>query len=136
MTSPASSDGAAATLSILIVDDNADAADSLGMLIEFEGHEVTVVLGGAQALEVGARLQPSIAFIDIGMPVMDGYELARQIRQQPWGQSMLLVASTGWGGEDDKLRALEAGFNRHITKPAEIDTLLAAIAEWQASRPA
>ena len=121
-------------LSILIVDNNVDAADSLGMLLSFEGHEVTVVHSGAEALEAGARVRPQVAFVDIGMPVMDGYQLARHIRAQAWGTGMLLIASTGWGQEDDKRQASEAGFDRHITKPADPVTLMAAIAEWQADR--
>ncbi len=133
-TPPAAVSADKAALRILIVDDNIDAADSLGMLLGFEGHAVDVVHSGADALRSGSAQHPDVAFIDIGMPVMDGYELARQIRAQDWGRSMLLIASTGWGHEDDKRQALLAGFDRHITKPADPVTLLAAISEWQAAR--
>lgn len=133
-TPPVTSNGASVGLSILIVDDNVDAAESLGMLLSFEGHQVTVVHSGAEALEAGARVLPDVAFVDIGMPLMDGYQLARTVRALPWGANVLLIASTGWGQEDDKRRASEAGFDRHITKPADPLSLVTAITQWQADR--
>jgi CheY-like chemotaxis protein len=108
---------------VLIADDNADAADSLAMLLRLEGHEVTVVASGHQALAAVSELQPEFALLDIGMPDMDGYEVARRLRQIPLRSRLTLVAVTGWGREGDKTRATEAGFDYHFTKPIEPDEL-------------
>jgi PAS domain S-box-containing protein len=108
---------------VLVVDDNRDAAESLGMLLEMENCEVSVAFDGLRALEVLDSFKPDIALLDIGMPGMDGYELARRIRATQWGRSLVLVALTGWGQADDKKRATEAGFDEHLTKPVDPDLL-------------
>jgi CheY-like chemotaxis protein len=108
---------------LLIADDNADAADSLAMLLRFQGHEVTVVNNGRQALAAVGTLQPEFALLDIGMPDVNGYELARQLRQLPQAAKLTLIAVTGWGREGDKARAVEAGFDYHFTKPIDPDQL-------------
>lgn len=104
---------------VLIADDNRDAADSLAMLLRLEGHEVTVANNGRQALAAFNTLLPEVAVLDIGMPELDGYEVARQVRLQSLGRSVTLIAVTGWGQEADKARALAAGFNHHFTKPID-----------------
>jgi CheY-like chemotaxis protein len=108
---------------ILIADDNRDAADSLAILLQMDGHEVTVVHDGRQAVATIDSFRPEIALLDIGMPELDGYEVARQVRQGPLGTSITLIAMTGWGQASDKARAAAAGFNRHLTKPIEPSAL-------------
>jgi CheY-like chemotaxis protein len=112
---------------VLIADDNRDAADSLAMLLRLEGHEVRVVHDGKQALAGFHELNPEFALLDIGMPELDGYEVARRVRQGTLGRAVTLVAVTGWGQESDKARALAAGFNHHFTKPVEPERLLALL---------
>jgi CheY-like chemotaxis protein len=109
---------------VLIADDNRDAAESLAMLLELEGHQVTVASSGAEALEHIMRYSPDVALLDIGMPKPDGYEVARQVRSNPACKQLVLVAVTGWGQQGDKLRAREAGFDLHFTKPVEPESIL------------
>jgi CheY-like chemotaxis protein len=108
---------------ILIADDNRDAADSLAMLLRIEGHDVTVVHDGRQAVAAIDSLRPEVALLDIGMPELNGYEVAQRIRQGPLGTLITLIAVTGWGQASDKSRAAAAGFNHHLTKPMELDAL-------------
>jgi CheY-like chemotaxis protein len=115
---------------ILIVDDNRDAADSLATMLRMMGHETLTAYDGLEAVQTTAMFHPEIVLLDIGLPKMNGYEAARHIRQQPWGESLALIAQTGWGQEEDKRRALEAGFDHHLTKPvqtAALEKLLALI---------
>jgi PAS domain S-box-containing protein len=109
---------------LLIADDNEDAAESLAALLRMDGHDVAVVSNGRQALAAISATQPEVALLDIGMPDLSGYEVARQLRQGPLGQNITLIAITGWGQDRDKARAIEAGFNHHFTKPIEPDVLL------------
>jgi len=104
---------------ILIADDNRDAADSLAMMLRLAGHEVHAAYDGHEAAEAAAWFRPDIALLDIGMPRLNGYETARRIREEPWGKRVLLVATTGWGQEEDRRRASEAGFDHHLTKPVD-----------------
>jgi len=106
-------------LQILVVDDNADAAESLATLLNLEGHDVRVAFDGAPAVQMASTERPDIIFLDIGMPGMDGYQVARRLRQQPDLRNLFLVALTGWGQEEDKRRSREAGFDAHLVKPAE-----------------
>jgi signal transduction histidine kinase/ActR/RegA family two-component response regulator len=115
--------GSIANCRILVVDDNRDAADSLRMLLRFLGAEVAAVNDGKAALEALRTYRPSVILLDIGMPGMDGYEVARRMRQQPEGRDITLVALTGWGQDKDRRQSKEAGFDHHLTKPLEIDTL-------------
>jgi CheY-like chemotaxis protein len=108
---------------ILIADDNRDAAESLAMLLQLDGHEVTIVHDGQAALAAVQSRRPEIVLLDIGMPKLSGYEVARQVRQGLLGRTVTLVAVTGWGQESDKARALAAGFNHHFTKPIETERL-------------
>jgi signal transduction histidine kinase/CheY-like chemotaxis protein len=125
MDSGASTDAASHLPStrVLIVDDNRDSADSLGLLLKLRGADVRVVHGGPEALESIDDYQPAIVLLDIGMPGMDGYEVARKIRQHPAGQSLKLIALTGWGQEQDRRRTREAGFDHHLVKPADATVL-------------
>jgi PAS domain S-box-containing protein len=105
---------------VLVVDDNHDAAQTLAMLLELGGHEVLLAHDGHAALELAARHQPSVVFLDIGMPGMNGYDTAGRMRALPGGGARTLVALTGWGTDSDRARSLSAGFDLHLTKPVEI----------------
>lgn len=104
---------------VLIVDDNQAAAKMLGIVVKKLGNEVRCAGDGKEAIEVAAAFRPQVILMDIGMPKMNGYEAAQHIRQQAWGRDMALIALTGWGQEDDQRRTKEAGFDHHLTKPAE-----------------
>jgi CheY-like chemotaxis protein len=108
---------------VLIADDNQDAAESLAMLLQMEGHDVTVVHDGRQALATIAAVRPDVAVLDIGMPELNGYEVARHIREGALGSAITLIAVTGWGQAADKARAIAAGFDHHFTKPVEPESL-------------
>jgi CheY-like chemotaxis protein len=112
---------------ILIVDDNQDAADSLAMMLALEGHEVRQTYAGANALACLREFQPDVILLDIGLPGMDGYEVARRIRAQPEGGTVRLIALTGYGQESDKSRTRAAGFDEHLVKPVELSTLHQAL---------
>ncbi len=112
----------------MIADDNRDAAESLAMLLQMEGHEVTVVHDGREAVTAFEKVRPDAALLDIGMPGLNGYEIARLIRRAPHGRDVTLIAVTGWGQENDKARATDAGFNHHFTKPVEPDAITALLA--------
>lgn len=124
---------------ILVVDDNRDAADSLIMMLRMMGHETAVAYDGLEAIHAAGAFRPEITLLDIGLPKMNGYEIARHIRKQPWGSGMTLIALTGWGQEEDKRRAFEAGFDHHLTKPVEavdLGELLAIINPAPRTAPA
>ena len=108
---------------ILVVDDNVDGAESLAMLLKLSGHEVITVHNGPAALEAARAVQPEIVLLDIGLPGMNGYEVARRLRQQPEMEKVLLVAVTGYGQEEDRRRSKNAGFDRHLVKPLTLDDL-------------
>ena len=116
---------------VLIADDNQDAADSLAMYLEMAGHDVRVVHDGRSALSVARVFRPDTALLDIGMPQLNGYEVAQALRQEAWGAGITLIALTGWGQEDDRQRAIAAGFDRHLTKPVDPDALVSLIASPQ-----
>jgi PAS domain S-box-containing protein len=117
-------------LRLLVVDDNQDAADSLAMLLRLQNHEVRVVHNGLAALELARDYRPELVFLDIGMPGMDGYEVARRLRQQSGLENVFLAAVSGWGQVEDRRRSAEAGFDHHLVKPVEpkvLDELLAGL---------
>jgi CheY-like chemotaxis protein len=116
---------------ILVVDDNRDAADSLGTLLAVLGADVRVEHDGTAALDVFSAYRPKVVFLDVGMPGMDGYEVARRIRQQPASHDVTLVALTGWGQERDRRDSVAAGFDHHLTKPADIAALHALLMKRQ-----
>jgi CheY-like chemotaxis protein/anti-sigma regulatory factor (Ser/Thr protein kinase) len=124
----ASRPGAAAAaetlgLRILVVDDNVPAADMLAMILESYGNEILTAYSGQKALELAETHRPDVILLDIGMPVLDGYETARRIRGQPRGHEPMLIALTGWGQERDKEKAREAGFDHHLVKPTKAEDL-------------
>ena len=115
---------------ILVVDDNRDAAESLAMMLTMMGNKTLTARDGLEALDVAAAFRPDVMFLDIGMPKLNGYEVARRIRQQAWGKDMVLIALTGWGQAEDKRRSLEAGLNFHLVKPVlpvALEELLAGV---------
>jgi PAS domain S-box-containing protein len=112
---------------ILVADDNQDAANSLAMILELSGHEVRVAHDGRAALSVAQTFRPCTVLLDIGMPHLTGYEVAKALRQEPWGADVCLVALTGWGQESDRQRAIDAGFDHHLTKPVDTGVLEALL---------
>jgi PAS domain S-box-containing protein len=114
---------------ILVVDDNRDAAISLGMMLKLMGHEVRTAHDGISGIEAAAAFRPDIILLDIGMPRLNGYDAAKQIREQPWGRDVTLVALTGWGQDEDRRRSEEVGFNFHVVKPVEPAALEKLVAD-------
>jgi len=125
--------GAVAPTRVLIVDDNVDAAESLAALLRLEGHKTLIAHSGPSALKVALAAPPEIAFLDIGMPGMDGYELARKFRENPVLKEVYLVALTGWGQAEDRRRTKAAGFDAHEVKPIEPHALDRCVAEGRAA---
>jgi CheY-like chemotaxis protein/two-component sensor histidine kinase len=121
---------------ILLADDNRDAAESLAALLRLSGNEVSVAEDGEQAVALAAELRPHIAFLDIGMPKLDGYEAARRIRSGPGGSHVVLVGLTGFGGEEVRRRAFESGMDHHVTKPAQLEVIQELLAKLPADDPA
>lgn len=118
-------------MKVLVVDDNHDAALSLGMLVEMLGHDVRIAYDGVEALQEAGAFRPDLVLLDVGMPRMDGYEACRRLREQPWGAAIRVVAVTGWGQEHDRRRSQQAGFDQHLVKPVaptEIADILGAAA--------
>jgi len=125
---------AAVPFRVLVVDDNVDAADTLADVLGIMGHSTQVVHDGAQALAMTPQFLPEVVFLDIGLPGMSGYDVARALRQTPAGQHAVLIALTGWGAENDRSQSSAAGFDHHLTKPASlhaIGELLATISTNQ-----
>jgi DNA-binding response OmpR family regulator len=110
------------------VDDNRDAADSLGLLLGLDGHDVRVAYAGRQALETAREFLPDVAILDLGLPDLSGYDVAQLMRQDPVLQRVALIALTGWGQDEHKQRARDAGFDFHLTKPVDLDRLAAVLA--------
>ena len=121
---------------ILVVDDNADSADSLAMLLELTGHEVYTAHDGHSAIASAEEHRPDVVLLDIGLPVLNGHEVCRTIRQQPWGKAMVLIALTGWGQDEDRRRSQEAGFDGHLVKPVDHPRLLELLASLTEPRTA
>jgi CheY-like chemotaxis protein len=112
-----------AGLKILVVDDSRDAADTCAILLELSGHHVQTAYTGRQALDLAETFRPHVLLLDIGLPDLDGYQLAKKVRESSWGRGTVLVAVTGWGQEEDRHRAFEAGFDHHLTKPIAEETV-------------
>jgi CheY-like chemotaxis protein len=109
---------------ILIVDDNQDSAESLAMLLEITGNTTYMAHDGVEALAVIERHRPQIVLLDIGLPKLNGHEVCRRLRAQPWGKDIRVIALTGWGQEEDRRQSEEAGFDGHLVKPVDYDNLL------------
>lgn len=108
---------------IVIVDDNRDNADSLALLLQMEGSQTYMAHDGLEAVETIEKHRPEVVLLDIGLPKLDGHEVCRHVRAQPWGKEITVIALTGWGQEDDRRKSLEAGFNGHLVKPVDYDEL-------------
>jgi CheY-like chemotaxis protein len=113
---------------VLVVDDDEDSVESLAALVALMGHESVAARDGAEALKLAASFRPDTVLLDLGMPRMNGFEVCRAIREEPWGASMTIVAVTGWGQSEDRIRTSAAGFDDHFMKPLEP----AALAEFLA----
>ena len=122
----------AAARRVLVVDDSHDAAESLAMLLEFEGHEIFKAHDGASAVTMAERVRPDVVLMDVGLPIVNGHEACRRIRARGWGAAIFMVAITGWGQEEDREQSYAAGFDLHLVKPVDHDELLRIIAS---SRP-
>jgi signal transduction histidine kinase/ActR/RegA family two-component response regulator len=120
---------------ILVVDDNPDAADSLARLLADDGHEVRVARDAEEAMREFVSFRPDTVVLDIGLPDVSGYEIARRIRKELWGQAVRLVALTGWGQEEDRRRSREAGFDEHVIKPIDPAALLTLLRSARAETP-
>ena len=123
-----SSDTAAHRFRILVVDDNHDSALSLAMVLTMMGHETRTAHDGQTALDTAEEFHPDVVLLDIGLPKMNGYEVAQRIRESAWGTDMFLIAVTGWGQAEDRARSAEVGLNLHMVKPVEPSALQAVLA--------
>jgi PAS domain S-box-containing protein len=119
---------------ILVADDNRDVVESFQMMLRILGHEVQTALDGLEAIEKAEQFRPDVIVLDVGMPMLDGYETASRIRQRPWSRDVVLIAVTGWGNEKDKLKSAAAGFNVHLVKPVDATTILEALDQMDQSR--
>jgi two-component system CheB/CheR fusion protein len=124
----------AAPRRILVVDDNRDAADSLALLLQVSGHEVRTAHDGPTALEAARAWRPEVVVLDLGLPRLDGYEVARRLRREQLGEGLVLVALTGYGQDEDRRRSEEAGFDHHLVKPASPDVLARVFAGRRPAR--
>ena len=115
---------------ILVVDDNRDSADSLALLLNLQGHETEAVYDGLSAVHTAERFAPDVVLLDRGLPILDGIEACRRIREKPWGRNMVIVALTGWGQEEDRRRSREAGFDEHLVKPVSNDALIKLLKQF------
>lgn len=114
---------------ILIVDDNRDSADSLAMLLEITNNQTYLAHDGLEALAAVETHRPEVVLLDIGLPKLDGHEVCRRVREQPWGKDIVIIALTGWGQEEDRRKSQEAGFNGHLVKPVDYEKLLELLNE-------
>ena len=108
---------------VLVVDDNRDAALSLATMLRIMGNEATMADDGLAAVEAAENFRPDVILLDIGLPRLNGYEVCRRIRKQPWSKETLIIALTGWGQPEDRRRSQEAGFDHHLVKPVDVDQL-------------
>ncbi len=122
-----------APLRVLVVDDNKDSAESLSLLLQLVGNSVSSAYDGEQGLEMANELKPDIVLLDIGLPKLNGYEVAKRIRLEPWGHNAILVAITGWGQAEDIALSRDAGFDHHLVKPVDPDALLKFIQKRKAA---
>lgn len=129
-----SGDTALRRFRILVVDDNHDSALSLTMVLTIMGHETRTAHDGETALATAEAFNPEVVLLDIGLPKMNGYEVAQRIREKPWGKAMFLIAVTGWGQAEDRARSAEVGLNMHMVKPVEPSALQAVLADLKRNR--
>jgi len=119
------------SLRILVVDDNRDGADSLSMMLKLMGNETRTAYDGEAAVAAAGEFRPDVILLDIGLPKMSGYDVCRRIRQEPWGGQAVIVAQTGWGQEEDRQKAQDAGFDHHFVKPVDMAALMMLLAGLQ-----
>jgi CheY-like chemotaxis protein len=108
---------------VLLVDDNADSSEPLSLLLQAKGHDTRIAVEGEEALALADAFQPNCVVLDLGLPGIDGYEVARRLRERPYGESLILVALTGWAGKEVRTKAAEAGFDYHLVKPVNWEEL-------------
>ena len=125
---------APAGLRVLVVDDNVDAAQTLAMLVQLAGHDVRVAYDGPPALTLAQAFQPQVVLLDLNLPAMDGYEVARKLRERPETHEAVLAAVTGWGQPEDRRRSKDAGFDRHFVKPVDPNIITKLLSDAQAGR--
>ncbi len=122
------------SLRVLVVDDNRDSADSLALMLRVMGNDTQRAYDGQDGVDVAARFRPDVVLLDIGLPVLNGYDACRRIRGEPWGKGVVLIAMTGWGQDEDRRRSLEAGFDHHLVKPLDPRALMKMLAELQVAK--
>ena len=125
---------AKSSLRILIVDDNVDLVHVLSLLLETIGNEIRVAHNGQEGVEMAEEFRPDVIVLDIGLPVLNGYEACRRIREQSWGKNVVLIASTGWGGTEDRRRSQEAGFDHHMVKPVDMQAMMKILIGLQTAK--
>jgi len=121
------------SLRVLVVDDNTDAAEALEILLQINGNRTRVVHDGEAALQAAASFRPDVILLDIGLPLLSGYEVARRIRAEDWGKRITLIALTGWGQDDDRRKSADAGIDHHLVKPVDAATILGLVGEAKAA---
>jgi signal transduction histidine kinase len=122
-------------LRVLIVDDNADGADSLAIILRIVGNDTRTAYDGQEGVELAEAFRPDVVLFDIGMPKLNGYEACRRVRERPWASSVVLIAVTGWGQEEDRQRSRDAGFDHHMVKPVDPNALMKLLAELSVVKP-
>ena len=118
---------------ILIVEDERSLTKVLAYNLQREGYEVTLAHDGQAAVTAAEKFRPAVVLLDISLPKLDGHEVARRIREQPWGKDMVLIALTGWGQDEDRRRSKAAGFDEHMVKPVDYEALMAVLARYDAA---
>jgi CheY-like chemotaxis protein len=122
------------SLRVLVVDDNVDAAHTLAMLVQLAGHDVRIAYDGPPALTLAEAFQPQVVLLDLNLPAMDGYEVARKLREKPETQEAVLAAVSGWGQPEDRRRSKDAGFDRHYVKPVDPNIITKLLADARRGR--
>ena len=120
---------------ILVVDDNTDSAAALALLLQASGHAAFTAHDGLEALKAAERLQPDAILLDLGLPKLNGYEVCRRLREQPWGKHVVIVALTGWGQIEDRQRSMDAGFDAHLVKPPHYTALMQLLMPMSPAEP-
>jgi CheY-like chemotaxis protein len=121
-------------LRVLVVDDNVDAANTLAMLVQLAGHDVRIAYDGPPALTLAQAFQPHVVLLDLNLPAMDGYEVARRLRERPEMHEAVLAAVSGWGQPEDRRRSKDAGFDRHYVKPVDPNTITKLLSDAKGGR--
>jgi len=134
LNSPSDSTEGRSPVRVLLVEDNADSAEALALLLRMLGNEVEVASDGISGLRAVETNRHEIVLLDIGLPEMNGYDVARRIREQPWGERIALIALTGWGQDEDRRLAKEAGFDHHLVKPVDPQVLMPLFEKLRAKK--